>query len=178
MLTPSSSPGLFRARSYANVSQLCVDLAISSLPAIRRVAFLDPSDLIPFVGGAERPLEGGVVTPLEVYAQVGDEYPNVFWVQQRSPVLKVRGRAQPALSDAHQPPSSATTTDPRSPERPPPRSQNRKDEFLTRFVAWIKEAKFAKLLVLGSLDGSSRADNLGDKCVPGAARSSPMTGRR
>ena len=83
--------------SYANVPQLCVDLAISSLPAIQRVAFLDPSDLIPFVGGAERPVaEGGIVTPLEVFAQVGDEYPNVFYVQQRSPVLKVRPRARAA----------------------------------------------------------------------------------
>lgn len=76
------------------MSQLCVDLAISSLPAIQRVAFLDPSDLIPFVGGAERPLEGGFVTPLEVYTQVGDEYPLVYYVQQRSPVLKVRTSEQ------------------------------------------------------------------------------------
>jgi hypothetical protein len=43
------------------------------------------------------------------------------------------------------------------------RLKNRKEEFLSRFVAWIKEAKFAKLLVLGSLDGTSRSDNLGDK---------------
>jgi hypothetical protein len=45
------------------------------------------------------------------------------------------------------------------------RLQNRKDEFLSRFVGWIRESKFARLLVLGSLDGSNRADNLGDKCV-------------
>lgn len=84
--------------------QLCVDLAMSSLPAIKRVAYLDPSDLIPFVGGAERPIaEGGIVTPLEVFAQVGEEYPDVFYVQQRSPVLKVRDartRSQPSVTNA------------------------------------------------------------------------------
>lgn len=76
-----------------NVPQLAVDIIISTLPDLKRVGFLNSSDLVPFVGGQERG-EGGIVTALEVYAQ---EDSDVFWIQQRSPVLKVSSRSKVAL---------------------------------------------------------------------------------
>ncbi|CED83997.1 Uncharacterized conserved protein [Phaffia rhodozyma] len=76
--------------SVGNVPQLTVDLLIATLPNIKRVGFLSTEDLVPFVGGPEKPGDGGIVTALEVYAQSGDEDRGVYYLQQRSPVLKSR----------------------------------------------------------------------------------------
>lgn len=42
-------------------------------------------------------------------------------------------------------------------------SQNRKEHYLTEFVSWLREAKFGKLLLLSSLDASSRVDDIGSQ---------------
>ncbi|KAL7414413.1 PAC2 family-domain-containing protein [Mrakia frigida] len=39
--------------------------------------------------------------------------------------------------------------------------KNRKEAYLTSFVSWIRQAQFGKLLLLSSLDASSRVDDLG-----------------
>lgn len=72
-----------------------MDIVLSTLPTIRRVGFLSSADLVPFAGGAEeRAKDQGVVTALEVFGSLdGDDdgsEGDVFWIQQRSPVLKVR----------------------------------------------------------------------------------------
>jgi len=69
--------------STANVSQLAADLIIASL-TLKRLAVIDPSYFVPFVGGREDG-EEGVSTPCELF---GGADVDIVVVQQRSPVLK------------------------------------------------------------------------------------------
>ncbi|KAG0473866.1 hypothetical protein HPP92_015723 [Vanilla planifolia] len=75
-------PGL----SIGNVSQLAVDLLISSLRA-KRVAYLDEPSVLPCVGNdAYGPLPEGILSlPLEAYESPSHA---VALIQQRSPIIK------------------------------------------------------------------------------------------
>lgn len=95
LLTLLSVPSLFFfPYRVGNVPQLTVDIVISTLPNLRRVGYLSSLDLVPFLGGPEEPSKDqGVVTALEVFGVLDQDdgsYMDTFWVQQRSPVLKVR----------------------------------------------------------------------------------------
>jgi len=69
--------------SSANVSQLAVDLLISSL-GLGRIAILDPQYFIPLVGNRENG-EPGITAPFELYGKDGLD---IVVMQQRSPTLK------------------------------------------------------------------------------------------
>jgi len=71
--------------STANVSQLAVDLVISTL-GLQLVGLFDARDVVPVVGARDDGRQG-ITTPLELY---GKEGLDVVIVQQRSPVLKDR----------------------------------------------------------------------------------------
>ncbi|KAK8969600.1 hypothetical protein KSP40_PGU007021 [Platanthera guangdongensis] len=75
-------PGL----SIGNVSQLAIDLLVSSLRA-KRVAYLDEPSVLPCVGNdAYGPLpEGDLTLPLEVYESQSH---GLTLIQHRSPVIK------------------------------------------------------------------------------------------
>jgi hypothetical protein len=98
--------------SVGNVPQLTVDIVLSTLPTIRRVGYLSSVDLVPFAGGAEeRAKDQGVVTALEVFGSLDNEDDgtegDVFWVQQRSPVLKVRPSRELTQTTKRHPPPEA-----------------------------------------------------------------------
>jgi len=71
--------------STANVSQLAVDLVISSL-GLQLVGAFDPKHVVPVVGARDDGQQG-ITTPLELYGKDGVD---VVVIQQRSPALKDR----------------------------------------------------------------------------------------
>ncbi|XP_020591789.1 proteasome assembly chaperone 2 [Phalaenopsis equestris] len=77
---------LLPALSIGNVSQLTIDLLISSLRA-KRIAYLDEPSVLPCVGNdAYGPLpEGDLALPLEAYDSLSHA---LTLIQQRSPVIK------------------------------------------------------------------------------------------
>ncbi|KAH0459467.1 hypothetical protein IEQ34_012281 [Dendrobium chrysotoxum] len=77
---------LLPALSIGNVSQLAIDLLISSLRA-KRIAYLDEPSVLPCVGNdAYGPLpEGDLALPLEAYESAPH---GLTFIQQRSPVIK------------------------------------------------------------------------------------------
>ncbi|KAF9469879.1 PAC2 family-domain-containing protein [Collybia nuda] len=71
--------------SAANVSQLAVDLLITSSSLVR-LAIFDSEFFVPVAGGREDGIDG-ITAPLELYGKSGT---NLLIIQQRSPVLKSR----------------------------------------------------------------------------------------
>ncbi|KAL5632273.1 hypothetical protein ACGC1H_000320 [Rhizoctonia solani] len=72
--------------SAGNVSQLCADLLIHTL-LLRQVGIFDPGYYAPAVGGQDGEHSARISTPMELFGLPGGD---IFVLQQRSPVLKVR----------------------------------------------------------------------------------------